>query len=180
MKTPKTLSEGQRAYEAKRAAKAGMNLEKWLASKQRQQEIEARAKVKAAEPAKPAKKPWPVRPPARARAQAAVTPAGPCATARRSSRTRTGASIRASVGSPRRAGARGVCGWPRPRRWATSRHSLDECGPPPRAARSRSALICRSACRVATRHAAEQRLPAFPGRDRDAAGFLSGLRLARR
>ena len=53
----KTLSEGQRAYEAKRAAKAGMSLEKWLASKQRQQEAEARARVKAAEPAKPAKKP---------------------------------------------------------------------------------------------------------------------------
>ena len=34
-----------------------MNLEKWLASKQRQQEVEARARVKAAEPAKPAKKP---------------------------------------------------------------------------------------------------------------------------
>lgn len=55
MKTPKTLSEGQRAYEAKRAAKAGMTLDKWLTSKQRQQEAEARAKEKAA--AKPAKKP---------------------------------------------------------------------------------------------------------------------------
>ena len=57
MKTPKTLSEGQRAYEAKRAAKAGMNLEKWLANKQRQQEAEARARVKAAEPTKSARKP---------------------------------------------------------------------------------------------------------------------------
>ena len=57
MKTPKTLSEGQRAYEAKRAQKAGMSLEKWLASKQRQQEAEARAKAKAADAAKPAKKP---------------------------------------------------------------------------------------------------------------------------
>jgi hypothetical protein len=55
LKTPKTLSEGQRAYEARRAAKAGMSLEKWLSSKQRQQEIEARAKEKAAP--KPAKKP---------------------------------------------------------------------------------------------------------------------------
>ncbi len=54
--TSKTLSEGQRAYEAKRAAKAGMSLEKWLASKQRQQEAEARARAKA-EPAKTAKKP---------------------------------------------------------------------------------------------------------------------------
>jgi hypothetical protein len=34
-----------------------MSLEKWLASKQRQQEAETRARVKAAEPAKPAKKP---------------------------------------------------------------------------------------------------------------------------
>lgn len=57
LKTPKTLSEGQRAYEAKRAAKAGVNLDKWLASKQRQQEADARAREKAAEPVKPAKKP---------------------------------------------------------------------------------------------------------------------------
>ena len=57
MKTTKTLSEGQRAYEAKRAAKAGMSLEKWLNSKQRQLEAETRAKEKASEAAKPAKKP---------------------------------------------------------------------------------------------------------------------------
>jgi hypothetical protein len=57
LKTPKTLSEGQRAYEAKRAAKAGMSLEKWLVSKQRQQEAEARAREKATEPAKTTKKP---------------------------------------------------------------------------------------------------------------------------
>jgi hypothetical protein len=57
LKAPKTLSDGQRAYEAKRAAKAGMSLEKWLASKQRQQEAEARAKEKATEPPRPAKKP---------------------------------------------------------------------------------------------------------------------------
>lgn len=53
----KTLTEGQRAYEAKRAAKAGMSLDKWLASKQRQQEIEAKARQKATEPPKPAKPP---------------------------------------------------------------------------------------------------------------------------
>ena len=52
----KTLSEGQRAYEAKRAAKAGMSLEKWLASKQRELQAEARAKEKAMA-AKPVKKP---------------------------------------------------------------------------------------------------------------------------
>ena len=59
MKTPKpkTLTEGQRAYEAKRAAKAGMSLEKWLNSKQRQQEAEARAREKAVEAVRPAKKP---------------------------------------------------------------------------------------------------------------------------
>jgi hypothetical protein len=57
LKTPKTLTEGQRAYEATRAAKAGMTLDKWLNSKQRQQEAETRSKVKAAEAAKPQKKP---------------------------------------------------------------------------------------------------------------------------
>ena len=57
MKTPRTLTDGQRAYEAKRAAKAGMSLEKWLNSKQRQQEAETRAKEKAVVKAKPPKKP---------------------------------------------------------------------------------------------------------------------------
>ena len=62
MKTAKTnsvkpLTEGQKAYEAKRAAKAGMSLDKWLASKQRAQEAEAREREKAAEPPKPPKKP---------------------------------------------------------------------------------------------------------------------------
>ena len=32
---PNEMSSGQRAYETKRAAKAGMNLEKWLAAKER-------------------------------------------------------------------------------------------------------------------------------------------------
>jgi hypothetical protein len=57
VQTTKTLTEGQRAYEAKRAAKAGMSLDKWLASKQRQQETETRARLKAAEAAKPPKPP---------------------------------------------------------------------------------------------------------------------------
>jgi hypothetical protein len=57
LKTPRSLTEGQRAYEAKRAAKAGMSLDKWLNSKQRQQEAEARAREKAAVVAKPPKKP---------------------------------------------------------------------------------------------------------------------------
>lgn len=55
MKNTKPLTEGQRAYEAKRAAKAGMSLEKWLESKQRQQDAEARARLKAAVAAKPKK-----------------------------------------------------------------------------------------------------------------------------
>jgi hypothetical protein len=53
----KALTEGQRAYEAKRAAKAGMSLDKWLTSKQRQQEAETKAKQKAVEAAKPPKPP---------------------------------------------------------------------------------------------------------------------------
>jgi hypothetical protein len=57
VKTSKTLSEGQRAYEAKRAAKAGVSLDKWLASKQRQAADEERARLKAAEPPKPVKPP---------------------------------------------------------------------------------------------------------------------------
>ncbi|MDE2582464.1 MAG: hypothetical protein KGL52_12595 [Rhodospirillales bacterium] len=47
-----TLSEGQRAYEARRAAKAGMSLEKWLDSKARAQEAAAKAERKATETAK--------------------------------------------------------------------------------------------------------------------------------
>jgi hypothetical protein len=57
LKTSKTLTEGQRAYEARRAAKAGMTLEKWLDSKQRQLAAEEREKHKAVEAAKPPKKP---------------------------------------------------------------------------------------------------------------------------
>ncbi len=57
MPPSKTLTEGQRAYEAKRAAKAGMSLDKWLATKQREAETEAKLKLKATEAAKPAKPP---------------------------------------------------------------------------------------------------------------------------
>ena len=55
--TAKTLSKGQRAYEERRAAKAGMSLDKWMSSKQRQQEAEQRAKQKLVEAARPPKKP---------------------------------------------------------------------------------------------------------------------------
>ncbi len=53
------LSDGQRAYEARRAAKAGMSLEKWMADKERRARAEAAEAQRAAapEPAKPAKKP---------------------------------------------------------------------------------------------------------------------------
>lgn len=50
------LSEGQRAYEARRAAKAGMSLDKWLAAKEKEREADARVQRRA-EPAKAAKKP---------------------------------------------------------------------------------------------------------------------------
>ncbi|HEY2132499.1 MAG TPA: hypothetical protein VGH36_05940 [Acetobacteraceae bacterium] len=42
------MSEGQRAYEAKRAAKAGMSLDKWMSLKERERAQEAREKEKAA------------------------------------------------------------------------------------------------------------------------------------
>jgi hypothetical protein len=43
----RTLTEGQRAYEAKRAAKAGMSLDKWLATKARAAEDAAREEARA-------------------------------------------------------------------------------------------------------------------------------------
>jgi hypothetical protein len=55
------LTEGQRAYEARRAAKAGMTLEKWLAEKDRQARLDAAEAAKeaaAAKPAEPEKKGW--------------------------------------------------------------------------------------------------------------------------
>jgi len=53
----KTMTEGQKAYEAKRAAKAGMTLDKWLDSKRREQEHEARGRKKAEAAAASAKAP---------------------------------------------------------------------------------------------------------------------------
>lgn len=46
------MTASQRAYEEKRAAKAGMSLDKWLASKERERQQTTFAK-KPAEPAKP-------------------------------------------------------------------------------------------------------------------------------
>jgi hypothetical protein len=51
------MTEGQRAYEAKRAAKAGMSLEKWLANKEKDVAAERAEAEKAAKAAAPAKKP---------------------------------------------------------------------------------------------------------------------------
>lgn len=53
----RTMSGGQRAYEAKRAAKAGMSLEKWLDGKDRDRRDEERAREQAAKKVEPKKKP---------------------------------------------------------------------------------------------------------------------------
>jgi hypothetical protein len=54
MADPKTLTPAQRAYEQKRAAKAGKSLESWLDEKQKRAAAEAKA---AAPPPPPPKKP---------------------------------------------------------------------------------------------------------------------------
>lgn len=53
------MTEGQRAYEAKRAAKAGVSLEKWLTLKAREAEAgrQAARAAQAEQPAAAAKKP---------------------------------------------------------------------------------------------------------------------------
>lgn len=60
-KTDRQMSDGQRAYEAKRAAKAGLSLEKWLALKEKEAAAERAAAERAAtergRTAEPAKKP---------------------------------------------------------------------------------------------------------------------------
>ncbi len=56
-KAERKLTEGQRNYEAKRAAKAGMNLDRWLAEKDKREREAERARQKVAEPAKPPRKP---------------------------------------------------------------------------------------------------------------------------
>ncbi|MSP03916.1 MAG: hypothetical protein EXR05_01385 [Acetobacteraceae bacterium] len=53
----KPLSDGQRAYEARRATKAGMSLEKWLAVKEKDARAEETARQKAAAPPGQSKKP---------------------------------------------------------------------------------------------------------------------------
>ena len=51
------MTDGQRAYEEKRAAKAGMSLDKWLDLKEREKRDDAKAREKAAKAAEPPKKP---------------------------------------------------------------------------------------------------------------------------
>ncbi len=46
------LSQGQRAYEQKRAAKAGMSLDAWLREKDKRIRAEEKEEAKAAAPAK--------------------------------------------------------------------------------------------------------------------------------
>lgn len=53
----KQMSEGQRSYEAKRAARAGVSLEKWLQMKEREQQEAERARRDAATPPPPPRKP---------------------------------------------------------------------------------------------------------------------------
>jgi hypothetical protein len=47
------MTESQRAYETKRAAKAGMSLDKWLQSKAREKENASAAKLPSAPPKPP-------------------------------------------------------------------------------------------------------------------------------
>ncbi len=49
----KQMSEAQRAYEAKRAEKAGVSLEKWLGQKQRERALAAAPPPAPAAPKKP-------------------------------------------------------------------------------------------------------------------------------
>jgi hypothetical protein len=51
------MSDGQRAYEARRAAKAGLSLDKWLAAKERDRVAEEKARARTVEANKPAKPP---------------------------------------------------------------------------------------------------------------------------
>jgi hypothetical protein len=51
------MTEGQRAYEARRAAKAGLSLDKWMAAKERDRLAEEKAKARTMEQGKPAKPP---------------------------------------------------------------------------------------------------------------------------
>ena len=49
------MTDGQRAYEAKRAAKAGMSLDQWMAQKTREREEAERSRAEEARAAQPKK-----------------------------------------------------------------------------------------------------------------------------
>lgn len=51
------MTEGQRAYEAKRAAKAGISLDKWLTLKAKEEAAERALAAKVVVAAEPVKKP---------------------------------------------------------------------------------------------------------------------------
>lgn len=53
----KDMTSGQRAYEAKRAAKAGMSLDRWLGQKEKERAADERARAQEAKAAEPPKKP---------------------------------------------------------------------------------------------------------------------------
>jgi hypothetical protein len=50
-----TMSEGQRAYEERRAAKAGLSLDRWLEQKRKAEQAEEAARAKAVSVATPKK-----------------------------------------------------------------------------------------------------------------------------
>jgi hypothetical protein len=53
----KKLTEAQRAYEARRAAKAGVSLDKWMAEKEKRMREEAKATAKSAPASTPSASP---------------------------------------------------------------------------------------------------------------------------
>lgn len=50
-----TMTQGQRDYEARRAAKAGLSLDRWLEQKRRAEAAEAAAQARVAKPDAPRK-----------------------------------------------------------------------------------------------------------------------------
>ena len=55
--SPQPASKGKQAYEARRAEKAGVGIEKWMADKQRRAQTERDAAERARKAAAPRKKP---------------------------------------------------------------------------------------------------------------------------
>ena len=162
MKPAKQMTEGQRAYEAKRAAKAGLSLEKWLAAKERDRLAEEKAKPKAVEATETGRNPLGFFKRLLERAQKPLNPE------LSSPRTPIGVSILASTGSPSPAGTArdGDLAAPRP---VGDPAIVPRCAAEEAVARRlHLAWICRSACREHTRA------------QRPEAGFLGFLETIRR